>query len=89
MATFQTYRTARTPKTCDDYPGCERGIQPGERYLRASATPHDDEVNQGPHWWTLTICCEHMMPEPDHTPTPTTNPAAAATRAELTTEQED
>jgi hypothetical protein len=65
MATFEIYRTARTPKRCDNYPRCERGIRPGERYLRASATPRDDEVNQGPHWWTLNICCEHMRPETD------------------------
>lgn len=63
MATFTTYHTARTPKECDDYPRCTRGIQPGERYQRSTATPHDDEVNQGPHWWTLYICCEHMQPE--------------------------
>lgn len=69
MATFQQYRTARTPKTCDEYTGCERGILPGDRYLRASATPGDDEVNQGPHWWTLVICPEHMPPERD-TPHP-------------------
>lgn len=63
MATFQTYRTARTPKDCDGYPRCSRGIQPGERYMRASATPHDMEVNQSDRWWTLNICQEHMSPE--------------------------
>lgn len=64
MATFEIYRTARTAKPCDDYPRCTRGIQPGERYLRASATPHDGEVNQGSHWWTLNVCAVHMPPEP-------------------------
>jgi hypothetical protein len=63
MATFQVYRTARTPKRCESYPRCTRGIKPGERYMRASATPRDSEVNQGPHWRTLAICVEHMRPE--------------------------
>ena len=63
MATMQQYRTARTAKRCDDYPHCDRGIRPGERYLRAVATPFDGLVNQSPHWWTLNICCEHMRPE--------------------------
>jgi hypothetical protein len=63
MATFTIYRTARTAKPCDDYPHCARGIQPGERYMRCSATPRDDEVNQGDRWWTLNICQEHMLPE--------------------------
>ena len=65
MAVFTTYRTARTAKRCDEYPGCERGIRPGERYMRAAATPRDDEVNQGPRWWTIQVCCEHMLPEVD------------------------
>lgn len=65
MATMQQYRTARTPKACDDYPRCDRGINPGERYLRAVATPNDTDVNPGPHWRTLQICCEHMRPEPE------------------------
>ena len=64
MATWQTYRTARTAKPCDDYPRCRRGIQPGERYMRAVASPWDNEVNQSPRWWTLNICAEHMRPEP-------------------------
>ncbi len=63
MATMQAYRTARTPKRCDNYPRCHRGIQPGERYLRAVATPNDMEVNQSDHWRTLNICWEHMYPE--------------------------
>lgn len=63
MATMTTYRTARTPKPCDDYPRCARGIRPGERYMRTVATPHDIEVNQSNHWWTLNLCCEHMRPE--------------------------
>ena len=57
MSTFQTRRTARTVKPCDNYPPCSRGIQPGDRYLRAVATPWDD-VNEGPRWWTLNICPE-------------------------------
>lgn len=67
MATFDVYRTARTAKHCQNYPRCTRGIQPGERYLRASATPHD-EVNQSEHWWTLTICCACMRPEREAQP---------------------
>jgi len=63
MATFEVYRTARTPKQCENYPRCGRGIRSGERYMRCSVTPHDDEVNQGDHWWTLTVCCEHMRPK--------------------------
>lgn len=64
MATWESYRTARTAKRCDNYRRCGRGIKPGERYLRAVASPHDMEVNQSDHWWTLNICCEHMRPEP-------------------------
>ena len=63
MATWQTYHTARTPKQCDNYPRCHRGIQPGERYMRCVASPQDMEVNQSDHWWTLYICVEHMYPE--------------------------
>lgn len=63
MATWQTYRTARTSKRCDDYPRCPWGIQPGERYLRATVSPHDIEVNQSDHWWTLNLCYRHMTPE--------------------------
>lgn len=63
MATMQAYRTARVDRDCDNYPRCMRGIRKGERYLRAVATPHDIEVNQSDHWWTLNICCEHMPPE--------------------------
>lgn len=60
MTTFQVYRTARTPKDCEHYPRCTRGIEPGERYLRASAAPWDMEVNQSDHWRTLVVCQEHM-----------------------------
>ena len=63
MTTFNEYRTARTAKECDDYPRCTRGIQPGERYQRCTATPHDDEVNQSDRWWTLCLCVNHMQPE--------------------------
>lgn len=70
---MQKYRTARVARPCDDYPRCDRGIRPGERYLRAVATPHDAEVNQSPHWWTLNICCEHMRPEPSAADSKETN----------------
>ncbi len=59
---LDTWRTARTAKPCENYPTCERGILPGDRYLRTAATP-DDEVNQGDHWWTLQICPEHAGTE--------------------------
>ena len=59
MATFEIIRTARTPKECDHYPACTRGIQPGDRYIRATATP-GDECNDGQHWWTLNICALHI-----------------------------
>lgn len=65
MAIFGVYRTARTSKDCEDYPRCTRGIRPGERYYRATATPHDSEVNQSDHWRTLVVCQEHMQPEPE------------------------
>lgn len=60
MATFEIIRTARTPKPCDHYPRCTRGIQPGDRYVRATATPWDMEVNQSDHWRTLNICALHI-----------------------------
>jgi hypothetical protein len=63
MATIEIYRTARTRKRCDDYPQCDRGIQPSERYLRAAATPGDDDYNPSDHWRVLNICCKHMRPE--------------------------
>jgi hypothetical protein len=63
MATWQTYRTARKDRPCDDYPHCRRGIKRGERYMRCAATPNDAEVNASDHWWVLNICCEHMRPE--------------------------
>ena len=68
MAVFEVYRTARTAKDCDNYPQCSRGIRPGERYLLATASPWDMEVNQSERWLTLTVCREHMRPEPGPAP---------------------
>jgi hypothetical protein len=63
MASWQTLHTARTPKRCDhEVPRCSRDIKPGERYLRAVASPNDPEVNQSSHWIRMNICSEHITP---------------------------
>lgn len=49
---WTTPRTARTPHWCG---GCNRHIQPGERYNEGVAAPNDNDLgNEG--WWRLAEC---------------------------------
>lgn len=65
MAVIAAYRTARTRRVCDG-PGAwgvRHHIEPGERYQRHAATPHDNDLgNTG--WWVLNLCPACMTPEP-------------------------
>ena len=49
MTVISTPRTARIPHQCGF---CLNWIRPGERYVSAVLTPHDNDVgNEG--WWRL------------------------------------
>lgn len=55
MATSAYTVTARKRHSCDNYPPCYRGIEPGEDYARHVAFP-GDEVNGGPIPWVMNLC---------------------------------